>query len=178
MAKRLRYLVDANVLMEAKRRYYRFALCPGFWECLVWQHKQGLVSSIDKVRKEIEEGRDDLTQWVKKECPKTYFAESTGRSVAQEYGKAMVWVQAHARYSDAAKAKFALAADGWLVAHAKVNNLVVVTLEAPAPESRAEVKIPDVCDQFGVKYADTFEMLEAMNTRFTWEPQSRLRLSR
>ncbi len=169
MPKRLRYLVDANVLMEAKRRYYRFGLCPGFWKCLSWQHKQGVVGSIDKVKAEIEEGKDDLAHWVKRSCPKTFFAASTDPKVAGEYGRIMAWVQSQARYSAAAKAEFAQAADGWLVAYAKVSGLVVVTHEAPAPESRKEVKIPDVCNQFNVPYVDTFDMLEDMNTEFTWE---------
>jgi hypothetical protein len=26
------YVVDANVLIEAKNRYYAFDLAPGFWE--------------------------------------------------------------------------------------------------------------------------------------------------
>ncbi len=48
MARRARYLVDASVLMEAHRRYYRFAVCPGFWDALIWHHKQGTISSIDR----------------------------------------------------------------------------------------------------------------------------------
>lgn len=28
------YLLDSNVLIEAKQRYYDFGVCPGFWEWL------------------------------------------------------------------------------------------------------------------------------------------------
>ena len=34
------YLLDANVFMEAHRRYYAFDLCPGFWECLLHHHRR------------------------------------------------------------------------------------------------------------------------------------------
>jgi hypothetical protein len=170
MPKRRNYLVDANVLMEAKRRYYRFDLCPGFWACLAWQHKQGSIGSIDRVRVEIEEGKDDLAHWAKRTCPKTFFSATTDAKVAAAYGKIIAWVQSQVRYSPAAKAEFAQVADGWLIAYSNVHNLIVVTHEAPAPESRKEVKIPDVCNQFSVPYVDTFDMLEALGTEFIWKP--------
>lgn len=172
MATRLRYLLDANVLMEAKRRYYRFHLCPGFWECIAWHHKQGNLASIDKVKGEIEDGKDDLSQWVKRECPKSFFLPTTDAKVGEWYGKAIAWVQSQTRYSAAAVSKFAVNADGWLIAYAKHNGYTVVTLEVPAPESRTEVKIPDVCVALGVKYVDTFDMLGAVRTQFTWTPPS------
>jgi len=170
MATRPRYLLDANVLMEAKRRYYRFDLCPGFWECIAWHHKQGTIASIDKVREEIESGKDDLSQWVKRECPKSFFAATTDSKVAEWYGKAIVWVQSQKHYLPEAMSKFAADADGWLIAYAKQNGFVVVTHEVPAPESRTEVKIPDVCKALDVPYIDTFDMLETLKTRFTWKP--------
>jgi hypothetical protein len=100
------------------------------------------------------------------------FSASTDAKVAAAYGKIMAWVQSQARYSAAAKAEFARAADGWLIAYANVHNLVVVTHEAPAPESRKEVKIPDVCSQVSVNYVDTFDMLEALDTEFIWKPST------
>jgi len=29
------YLLDSNVFIEAKNKYYRFSLCPGFWDWLI-----------------------------------------------------------------------------------------------------------------------------------------------
>lgn len=57
-----KYLLDANVFIEAKRRYYAFDVCPGFWECLVWHHQGACVESIDRVKQELELGDDDLKQ--------------------------------------------------------------------------------------------------------------------
>ena len=28
----MKYLLDSNVFIEAKNRYYAFDICPGFWE--------------------------------------------------------------------------------------------------------------------------------------------------
>ena len=40
--------------------------------------------------------------------------------------------------------KFATGADGWLVAHARVHGATVVTNEQSAPDSKREIKLPDV----------------------------------
>jgi len=170
MARRARHLVDASVLMEAHRRYYRFGVCPGFWESLIWHHKQGVVTSIDRVRKEVEEGKDALRQWVKDECPSTFFESTNSKATGERYGKIISWAGAQNRYRPEALAEFAIVADGWLVAYAGEHGLTVVTQEVAAPESKKEVKVPDVCEAFKVPCIDTFEMLEKLNVRFTWKP--------
>ena len=48
-----RYLLDANVFIEAHRKYYGFAICPGFWLALVRQHERKRIFSIDKVKAEL-----------------------------------------------------------------------------------------------------------------------------
>ncbi|MDE2795692.1 MAG: DUF4411 family protein [Gemmatimonadota bacterium] len=63
---------------------------------------------------------------------------------------------------------FATGADGWLVAYARVHGATVVTNEQSAPESRKEIKLPDVCDRFGVLRANTFAMLRALHVQFDW----------
>ena len=47
------YALDANVFIEASRRYYSFAICPGFWQSLVHHHAQGHIFSIDRVKAEM-----------------------------------------------------------------------------------------------------------------------------
>ena len=59
-----------------------------------------------------------------------------------------------------------------LVAFAAVQNGVVVTNEQPAPESKREIKLPDVCVQFGVTYKDTFQMLRELAVRFDYSERS------
>lgn len=38
MADAKRYIVDSDVFITAKNRYYAFDLCPGFWKCLIRRH--------------------------------------------------------------------------------------------------------------------------------------------
>ncbi|WP_419160988.1 DUF4411 family protein [Candidatus Palauibacter sp.] len=54
------------------------------------------------------------------------------------------------------------------MAYARVHGHTVVTNEQSAPESRREIKLPNVCDQFEVEHGNTFAMLRALNVRFDW----------
>ncbi|MBF0147506.1 MAG: DUF4411 family protein [Magnetococcales bacterium] len=43
MRKKFDYLLDSNVFIEAKNRYYAFDICPGFWE---WMNDSGSKKHI------------------------------------------------------------------------------------------------------------------------------------
>lgn len=161
-------LLDSDVFIAAKNSYYAFDICPGFWTGLLHHHHQGKIYSISRVRGELLTGRktEDLVQWVSNQIPDEFFLEVDEDQVTSAYTEIMLWSQRHTRYFDRAKAKFATGADGWLVAYAKVHGAVVITNEQPAPESKTEIKLPDVCAQFEVRYKDTFVMLRELAVRF------------
>lgn len=58
------YVLDANVFIEASRRYYAFDLAPGFWSSLIHHANSGRIKSIDRIKQELERGKDDLTEWI------------------------------------------------------------------------------------------------------------------
>lgn len=78
----------------------------------------------------------------------------------------MAWVQSQHQFSEEAKSEFASGTDGWLIAYAKKNNMILVTHEVLAPEARKTIPIPNVCEAFSVRYDDTFQMLRALKTQF------------
>jgi hypothetical protein len=164
------YALDANVFIEAKRRYYAFDLCPGFWDALLWYQREGRLGSIDRVRAELERGHDDLTSWVKARVPESCFASTDNDAILAAYGEVIAWVQAQSQFFPEAKAEFVDSTDGWLIAYAKATGAILVTHEVLAKDIRREVKIPNVCEAVGVPYRDTFEMLKALGARFTWQP--------
>ena len=41
------YLLDTNVFIEAKNRYYAFDIAPGFWTWLDTAHQKSLACSIE-----------------------------------------------------------------------------------------------------------------------------------
>jgi hypothetical protein len=160
------YLLDSDVFITAKNSYYAFDICPGFWAGLLVMHQRGRVFSISRVRSELLMGREseDLVQWVKQWLPADFFLEVD--AVGDAYAEVMLWVQRHVQYADTAKARFAVGADGWLVAYARVHCAVVVTNEQPAATSRTSIKLPDVCQAFGVEFEHTFGMLRKLGIRF------------
>ncbi len=164
-----KFLLDASVFIQAKRSYYAFDLCPGFWECLIWHHEKNRVQSLDRVRQELERGRDDLQQWAASEMPASCFASSDDPSVIELFGQMLTWVQGQSQFFPEAKAKFAADTDGWLIAYAKAKSLVLVTHEVLSPDARRTVPIPNVCEAFGVPYVDTFGMLRDLETQFSWQ---------
>lgn len=170
MANDARYILDANVFIEATRRYYSFELCPGFWECLNTFHAEGRVSSSDHVRAELLRGKDDLAEWAKKAVPSSFFGSSNEAPVIEAYAELVGWVQLHEQFLPEAKSEFASVADGWVVAQAMALGLTVVTHEVYDPNIKKKVKIPNVCREFGVPCIDTFRMLSDLGVQFSWNP--------
>jgi len=169
MPNSIKYILDANIFIEAKRRYYAFELCPGFWVSLLHHNSIGNLESIDHVAGELLKGKDILATWSKQ--AKDLFAVTDDKLVLAAYGDIIQWVQDQSHYTDAAKSEFAVDPDAWVIAYAKANNAVFVTHEMPDLKSRRRVKIPDVCNNFSVKYTNTFDMLRELNIAFDWNNQ-------
>jgi hypothetical protein len=158
------YVLDANVFIEAARHYYAFDIVPSFWQMLIDHANNSLVLSIDRVKFELEGGKDELAKWAKndfREC----FVSTEDDEVIAAYRKIMVWSQGQAQFTPGAKAEFARVADGWLVAYALAKVCIVVTREQFNSEAKARIKIPNVCRAFGVQYVDTFEMMRELGVR-------------
>jgi hypothetical protein len=168
------YLLDSDVLITAKNRYYAFSICPGFWDSLLHAHRFGRLHSIDRVQQELLNGSDDddLVQWVGSAVPAEFFHSCGETEVVNAFKEIMLWAQRHRQFTDAAKANFASGADGWLVAFSKVKRTIVVTNEQPAPDAKKEIKLPDVCNAFGVPYCDTFAMLQALRLSYSFTPSA------
>ena len=137
------YLLDANVFIEAHRRYYAFDICPGFWDCLTHFCDEERLVSIDEVRDMELIGDDILARWAQ-QAPDRFFATSATEPVVSFYGEVMRWVNGNDNYKAAAKADFAAKADGWLVAMAMVHQFGLVTQEHVDDTSRKRVPIPNV----------------------------------
>ena len=161
------FALDANIFIEAHRRYYGVDLCPGFWECLRHYGARQRLLSIDRVRSELVRGRDALSKWVK-DGPTGLFVSSAEPEVADVFADVMAWVQGNAQFRREAKAEFAAAADGWLAAYAKVRGAVVVTHERYSADVRRRVPLGNVCHELEVPMWDTFEMLRELEVRFEW----------
>ena len=159
------YSLDSDVLMTAAREYYAFDLVPAFWNSLIDQAKLRRVLSIDRVKREIEQGKGELAAWANKHFHQ-FFESTASEDVLESFSHVMNWVQGERRFKDSEKARFAEGADGWLIAHAMVGGHTIVTLERPQPKSM-KVKIPDAAAQFSVTCVPTYEMLRKLGIRFS-----------
>ena len=164
-------MLDTNIFIDAHRRFYAFDLCPGFWVCLEHYCREGQVRSIDQVRDEIlsdeEQPRDQLSEWVN-QAPDALFVSSAEQSVLNAFTEMNNWVLANRQFQSQAQEEFVNVADGWVAAYAKVHNRVVVTHEILNVDAKKRVPLPNVCNEFGVKYCDTFVMLRELEVCFDW----------
>lgn len=158
-----RYLIDANVFIQAKNFHYRFGFCQAFWQWLAEAHHAGLVFSIDKVHQELNDGaKDDLVRLWADSLPESFFiADMHDGAVMQAYRQIMQWNVANNHYRQQAKDEFARhdKADAFLIAAAKAYGFTVVTHEASKPESKKRVLIPDAAKQFGIKSIMIYDLL-------------------
>ena len=161
-----KYLLDANAFIEAKDRYYAFDLCPGYWSALLAQHEVKRLFSIDRIEAELAEQGDEIKQWIDACVPDTFFKKTEDQAVINKFQEMMNWVYSQPQFTDAAKVEFASVADGWVIAYAHVNGLIVVTHELFAPDAKRKVPMPNVCIEFDVEYVDTFSMLRDLGEKF------------
>ncbi len=161
------YLLDANVLIGAKRNYYRFGTFPCFWDYLLARASDGTVRSVDAVKTELVGYGDELTDWITTTCPAGMFEAPDG-ATGVAFAQVSAWTMDPVRpYTSAARAKFLAVADSELVAHALANGHTVVTHETPDPFAKVRVKIPDVCAALTVRYISPYVMLEEIGARFS-----------
>jgi hypothetical protein len=126
-----RYVLDANVFIEAHRAYYGFQICPGFWDALIREHVAKRVCSIDKVRDELATMHDPLSEWARKKSHDTFFKKTADKNVSDAFAQMVSWVQTEPQFTPEAKAEFSSVADGWVIAYAKANGLTVLCRNPP-----------------------------------------------
>jgi len=153
------FVLDTNVFISANNRYYAPDLCAEFWRRLAEYNEKGVVSSIDRVYDELTRQEDILSGWANKN--RSMFVSTHNDQVEEKYADMTEWVR-RGQYRAEALEEFSNAADGWLAAFASVTGAKLVTHEQPAPGSLSHVKLPDVCEEFGVKCVDTFDMLRTL----------------
>lgn len=156
------YWLDANVFIQAHRNYYRFNIVPGFWAALESHARTGELRSPQKVLDiEIAINNDQLADWSKAIGAALFVPD--GKDEQQAVGKITAYVLN--KYPRAQANLFLAKADPWVIAHALIDKGTVVTHESRVPDDSQVPKIPNVCDQFGIKTINTFELLDRLGVR-------------
>jgi hypothetical protein len=163
-AGRVTYLLDSDVFIEAKKRYYGFDICPGFWAYLEREMTAGNVRSIEAVKAELLAKADELSTWATNHSD---FFDPPTAGFAASMAALSTWVTGPGlTYSQAAIQQFLALADSQLVAHAHSEVFTLVSDEGSHPLSVARVMIPDACNALNVPCISTFELLRRENVSF------------
>ncbi len=162
----MRYLLDANVLIDAERDYQPLDRVPEFWEWLLHLAEQGRIKVPREVYDEVAQGKDDaLAKWIK--ANRALLLETSEPDV-----EAVRHVTTNGYAPDLTEDELeTLRADPLLVAYAFVapRLIAVVTMERSKPRrERANRHLPDVCGDLGVTCIDTFELLRRLDFRTGW----------
>ena len=157
------YLLDSNIFIEAKNRYYGLDFCPAFWDWLVASNADGVVYSIEKVGGQLAAGTDNLAGWAarRNRTPSSNRTASSSSSLAA----VSTWASSQ-NYEQAAVTTFLQDADYDSIAYALAHGRTVVTHEIAAATVK-KIKIPNVCIPLGIKVVYLpFDMLRLERANF------------
>lgn len=160
-----RYLLDADIFIQAKNLHYGFDFCPAFWDWLVAMNRVKKVASINHIKNELLAGDDELSDWAKKQG-NTFFL-SPDENIQPALRDVSQWTQQQ-DYVSAAVSKFLNAGDYHLVAYAKAYSWIIVTHEK-AQNRSGKIKIPNACAGLGIDCVNSPEMLRKEDARFVLE---------
>lgn len=165
----MEYVLDSNFFIEAHRNTYPLDVAEGFWRKLKELADSGVVVSIDKVKNELYDKNDDLEAWCRANLPQDFFKDSS--TVIPEYTTVVGWAPSRMPpYLQGALNDFmdAERADAFLIAYglASTANRTLVTQEVSSPNKVNVIKIPDCCNELGVRYLNTIEMFRDIGATF------------
>lgn len=148
----MKYLFDTNIFIRSKNEMPE-DVWPTFWMRMAELIRDGKIFTSEKVKEEIERGRDELTQWMKANATLGFYCSVDG-DVLSKYSEVQNWAQSTGRFTPVALDDFARVADAYLVATAAAKGWTLVTYEVPDPNCKKRVKIPDACNALGVELCD------------------------
>ena len=162
------YLLDNNVFINAKNYYYGFDFHPGFWDWLIQANAERRVFSLQRVYDEICRQEDNLRRWASDHKDGLFL----GSPEDFEYHLELITNYLKTgNFKSIAIQEFLDSADCYLIAYALAMQFKVVTHEGPKSR-KGKIKIPPICQEFGVECLTPFDMLRQENARFVWQPKN------
>jgi hypothetical protein len=167
----VKYCLDANVFIEAHRRYYSFDIAPPFWEALANWGAEQMICGISLVHDDLVKNDDELSRWAKTDGASIFLDPDTDTyRYIGEIGDLVT-----NQYKTHQVNAFMDCSDPWVIAYAKAHHLVVVTMEVLRQEqpdridgkiAGKKIQIPNVCQKVGVEFMDTFRLLRDLKFTF------------
>lgn len=156
------YCLDANVLINGWHKYYAPRFCPSYWSILNELGKQGRIFVPQLVYEEITRTDDELSEWLKQSnIPRHKIDAAVADALKQIYEANPV----HQFLVDNTKSRSL--ADPWVIAHAIKEKATVVTKEEKITAAdTTKIKIPNVCDNMGVRWINDYQFVDELSIRF------------
>lgn len=165
------YLLDANVLITAHHSYYPVDTVPEFWTWLAHHAAAGTVKIPSEIFFEVKDGgmdreKDLLFDWIQQPDTKAAILLKEEpdlklvRKVTEEgYAHDLTDVEIEK-----------VGRDPFLIAYGLAGKeRCVITAEVSEPKKqRANKKVPDVCDFFGVQRNDLFFITKQLKFATHW----------
>ena len=157
-----KYCLDANVLIQAWQKYYNPKFCPDYWNILIELGKQDKIFIPELVCEEITRTEDDLSRWLKaSKIPIKKITEPVTICLQKIYSANPV----HKNLVDNIIGRSL--ADPWVIAHSIFENAIVVTKEEKITALNSKrIRIPNVCDNMGVRWINDFQFIEELDIKF------------
>jgi len=158
-----KYCLDANVLIQAWQKYYNPKFCQDYWVILNELGKSNKIFMPESVYKEIIRTDDDLSKWLKSS---NIPIEKITESVVANWKRILDADPEHQKLVDNIRGRSL--ADPWVIAHAMDKKATVVTKEIKETALNSKrIRIPNVCDNVGVRWIDDFKFIDELNIKFT-----------
>jgi hypothetical protein len=94
--------------------------------------------------------KDDLCLWVRRHRNDAFYSRPSA-AVQAALGRIVDYVDQHTIYQRRRKQAFSGKADPWIIAQALAEGGRVVTWESRVGDNSTKVKIPNVCEHFGIQ---------------------------
>lgn len=162
----MRYLLDANVLIDADRDYYPLDRVPEFWAWLLHQADLGVLAMPPEMHGEVVAGKGELVNWLKEHRDAMVLGNEADATVvrrvlAQGYAPNLTEDEVEKIGNDPLIVAYALAIK---------SGATVVTTEVSKPSAqRGNRRLPDVCAVLSVRCINTFRLVQELNFRTDWQ---------
>lgn len=161
--KAIKFCLDANVLIQAWQKYYNPKFCPDYWKVLIELGNREVIFIPEVVYEEITRTEDELSKWLKtSKIPIEKISESVTICLQKIYATD----PEHKKLVDNIRGRSL--ADPWVIAHAMDKNAIVVTKENKETALNSKrIRIPNVCENMGIKWINDFQLIERLDIKFS-----------
>jgi predicted nucleic acid-binding protein len=146
-----KYCFDTSAFIEPWNKHYPIRLLPQYWKNIANLIDAGRIFCPVEVYEEILKKDDSLVEWIKQRKEKLVHPITipVQQKVTEILSRFPKLIKVYRNQS---------MADPWVIAHALIENAIVITKEIPG--SNTDIKIPNVCIAYQLEYMDEIGLAE------------------